>query len=88
MVQIDHLSVAIEAGFAVKEFKAVCPVSKLCRMRACSLANAAGRYEFHQSCVGELSVGALNAELAEFERLCNACRPHQALGQRTPMQAA
>ena len=36
MVQIDHLSVAIEAGFAVKESEAVCPVSKLCCMRACS----------------------------------------------------
>ena len=34
MVQIDHLSVAIEAGFAVKESEAVCPVSKLCCMRA------------------------------------------------------
>ncbi len=131
MVQIDHMSVAIEAGFAVKEFKAVCPVSKLCYMRAYSRAtaacastfldhlirqapfdiesvqvdggsefmaefetacqrrgialfvlpprspkyngcveraNAAGRCEFHQSCDGELSVGALNVELAKFER--------------------
>jgi len=23
----------------------------------------------------------------KFDRRCNACRPHQALGQRTPMQA-
>ncbi len=50
-------------------------------------ANAVSRYEFHQSCAGELSVGTLNVELARFELLCNAYRPHQALGQRTPMQA-
>ena len=150
MVQIDHTGVAIEAGFAVKESEAVCPVSKLCCMRAYSRAtaacastfldrlirqapfdiesvqvdggsesaaefetacqrrgielfvlpprspicngcveraNAAGRCEFHQSCAGELSVGALNVELAKFERFRNAYRPHQALGQRTPMQA-
>ncbi len=131
MVQIDHTGVAIEAGFCVKEFKAVCPVSKLCCMRAYSRAtaacastfldrlirqapfdiesvqvdggsefmaefetacqrrgialfvlpprspkyngcveraNAAGRYEFHQFYAGELSVGALNVELAKFER--------------------
>ena len=35
----------------------------------------------------EPGVGALNTELAEFERFCNACRPHQALGQAAPMQA-
>ena len=50
-------------------------------------ASAAGRCEFHQSCAGELSVGALNVEQAKFERLCNAYRPHQALGQTAPMQA-
>ncbi len=150
MVQIDHTGVAIDAGFAVKESEAVCPVSKLCCMRAYSRAtaacastfldrlirqapfdiesvqvdggsesaaefetacqrrgielfvlpprspkyngcveraNAAGRYEFHQFYAGELSVGALNVELTEFERFYNAYRPHQALGQRTPMQA-
>ena len=48
MVQIDRKGVAIEAGFCVKESVAVCPVSKLCCMRACSRATAAGRYEFHQ----------------------------------------
>ena len=131
MVRIDHMSVAIEAGFAVKESEAVCPVSKLCCMRAYSRAtatcatrfldrlirqapfdlesvrvdggsesvagfetacqrrgialfvlppkspncsgcveraNAAGRCELRQSCAGELSVGALNVELAKFER--------------------
>ena len=150
MVQIDHTGVAIEAGFSVKEFKAVCPISKLCYMRAYSRAtatcasklldhlirqapfnldsvqvdggskfmaefetacqrrgielfalppkspkysgcveraNAAGRCEFHQSCAGEPGVGALNVELAEFERFYNAYRPHQALGQTAPMQA-
>ncbi len=50
-------------------------------------ANAAGRYEFHQSCAGELSVGAPDTELARFERHYNAYQPHQALRQRTPMQA-
>jgi len=34
MVQIDHMSVAIDAGFCVKESEAVCPVSKLCCRRA------------------------------------------------------
>ncbi len=53
---------------------------RLQRLRRVS--NAAGRCEFRQSCVG-----ALNGELARFEHLCNAYRPHQALGQRTPMQA-
>jgi len=32
-------------------------------------------------------VGAPDIEPARFERRCNAYRPHQALGQRTPMQA-
>jgi len=67
MGRIDHLSVAIDAGFAVKESEVVCPVSKLCRMRAHSRA--------------------ADVELAKFELHCNAYRPHQALGQRTPMQA-
>ena len=150
MVRIDHTGVAIEAGFCVKESEAVCPVSKLCYMRAYSRAtatcatrfldhlirqapfdlesvqvdggsesvaefeaacrqrgialfvlppkspkhngcveraNAVSRYEFHQFYDGELSVGALNVELAKFERLCNDYRPHQALGQTAPMQA-
>ena len=34
MVQIDHTGIAIEAGFCVKESEAMCPVSKLCCMRA------------------------------------------------------
>ena len=38
-------------------------------------------------CAGEPGVGALNVELARFERFYNACRPHQALGQTAPMQA-
>ena len=83
MVQIDHMSVAIDAGFRIKDSESVCPVSELCYSRAI----ATGRYEFHQSCVGEPGVGALNVELARFERFCNAYRPHQALGPLAPMQA-
>ncbi len=47
-------------------------------------ANAAGRYEFHQLYDGELSVGALNVELAKFERFYNAYRPHQGSDKRRP----
>ncbi len=147
MVQIDHMSVAIEAGFCVKEFKAVCPVSKLCYMRAYSRAtaacaskfldhlirqapfdiesvqvdggsefmaefetacqqrgialfvlpprspkyngcveraNAVSRYEFHQFYAGELSVGALNVELAEFERSATPIARIRRSGKQRP----
>ncbi len=92
---------AIEAGFAGKE--SVAGFETACRRRGIELfalppkspicngcverANAAGRYELRQSCAGELSEGALNVELARFERFYNDCRPHQALGQTAPMQA-
>ncbi len=101
MVQIDRTGAAIEAGFSVKESEAVCPVSKLCCVRACSrcrpkaLSIAAASSaptrpvatSSTSSTMGELSVGALNAELAKFERFYNDYRPHQALGQAAPMQA-
>ncbi len=101
MVQIEQTGVSIEAGFSVKqseaEFETACqcrgialfvlpPKSPICN-GCVERANAAGRYEFHQFYDGELSVGALNVELARFERFYNACRPHRALGQTAPMQA-
>ncbi len=94
----DIESVQVDGGSEfMAEFETACrrrgialfvlpPRSPICN-GCVERANAAGRYEFHQFYAGELSVGALNVELAKFERFYNAYRPHQALGQRTPMQA-
>lgn len=30
LIQIDHMSVGLPAGFAIKEFKAVCPIYRVC----------------------------------------------------------
>ncbi len=49
-------------------------------------ASGASRYEFYPLCPGDLNGGALNVELKQYQHHCNACRPHQALGQQTPME--
>ncbi len=94
MVQIDRTGVAIEASFSVKEFKAVCPVSKLCCMRAYSRATAACASKFLDHLIRQVpfpvesvQVDGGSESAVEFEHLCNACRPHQAPGQTAPMQA-
>ena len=38
LVQVDHKSISFTEGRMVKEFKAVCPVSKWCVLRVCSRA--------------------------------------------------
>jgi len=149
MVQIDHMSVSVANGFMIKEFKAVCPHTRLCFMRADSSATAVGatRFldyliqqapfqiesiqvdggsafmaDFDSACeqrgilldglppkspqlngcverangasrdafypfdLGDLNVGALNVELQQYQHHYNTDRPHQALGQQTPME--
>jgi len=94
MVRIDHMSGAIDTGFAVKEAEAVCPVSKLCRMRAYSRATATCASTFLDRlsrqapfAVESVQVNGGSESVAGFERRCNAYQPPQALGQRTHMQA-
>ncbi len=77
MVQIDHLSVAIEAGFAVKESEAVCPVSKLCCMRAYSRATATCATRFLDHLIRQapfdlesVQVDGGSESAAEFETAC------------------
>ena len=149
MIQIDHMSVTVEAGFSVKEFKATCPTTRLCVMRTYSRAtalcatrflqylkqqlpfeiqsiqvdggsefmaefeaacqqlniplyvlppkspqlngcveraNGTSRYEFYPFYCGNLNVRSLNLELERYQHQYNHYRPHQALGQLTPME--
>jgi len=149
MVQIDHRSVSVANGLMIQAFKAVCPHTRLCFMRAYSSATAVGatrllddlmqqapfqiesiqvdggsafmadferaceqrgilldvlppkspqlngcverangasRYEFYPFYLGDLNVGALNVELQQYQHHYNTDRPHQALGQQTPME--
>ena len=86
MVQIDHMSVQVEGDFSVKEFKAVCPVSKLGFMRTCSRATAASRYEYYPFDCGDLNGGAPNLELQRDQPQSNHDRSHQSLKQMIPME--
>ena len=48
-------------------------------------ANGTSRYEFYPLYCGNLNIGSLNRELERYQHQYNHYRPHQALGQLTPM---
>ena len=47
-MQIDHMSVNIGAGFSVKEFKAVCPVTRMTWMQVILRASSRSANRFLQ----------------------------------------
>lgn len=77
MMQLDHMSVSVEAGFSVKEFKATCPISRLCFMRTYSRATAtcAERFLNHLIAQAPFEIESIQVDggsefMAEFECAC------------------
>lgn len=148
-VQVDHMTVNDLPGLPIKEFRAVCPISKIVVTRAyrnatainarrflhdmredfpfpirsiqvdggsefmaefedeCAKlgielyvlppnrpqyngcverANATSRLEFYSMYSGDLTIDALNEELAQYQHFYNYYRPHQGIGQMTPIE--
>ncbi|MCZ6804840.1 MAG: hypothetical protein O7D86_13160 [Proteobacteria bacterium] len=46
LIQIDHMSVSMPAGFSVNEFKAACPVTGIVILKACSRATSRNAKHF------------------------------------------
>lgn len=78
MVQVDHMSVSLGAAFQIKEFKAICPISKQMVMRAYSSATALNASRFLQAMVADLPFPVRSIQVdggsefrAEFEQACS-----------------
>ena len=76
LVQVDHMT-AHFPGLTVKEFKAVCPVSRIAVMRAYSCATANNGQRFLRELRRELPFGVTSIQvdggsefMAEFEQAC------------------
>lgn len=77
MVQVDHMTVGFVGGFAVKEFKAVCPVTGLAFMRVCSRATAGNAQRFLRHLLREAPFKVASIQVdggsefrAGFEQAC------------------
>lgn len=77
LVQIDHMTVRFPEGREIKEFKAVCPVSKQMVARVYSRATAHNAKRFLQTLLSELPVPLRSIQvdggsefMADFETAC------------------
>ena len=77
LMQIDHMSVGFTDGVTVKEFKAVCPVSKWSALRAYSRATSGNARRFLKALLGEapfpirsIQVDGGSEFRDEFEQAC------------------
>lgn len=77
MIQIDHMTVALAPDSYIKEFKAVCPVSKQLVARACRQATAHNARDFLRTMIKEMPFEVLSIQvdggsefMAEFEEEC------------------
>ena len=77
LVQIDHMTVRFPDGREIKEFKALCPVSKQLVVRAYSRATACNAQRFLEALIRELPVPLTSIQvdggnefMAEFEAAC------------------
>lgn len=77
LVQIDHMTVRFPDGREIKEFKAICPVSKQLVTRAYSRATAHNAQRFLEHLQSELPVPLVSIQvdggsefMAEFEAAC------------------
>jgi transposase len=79
LVQIDHMTVSYPDGRQIKEFKAICPVSKQLVARAYSRATAHNAQRFLEHLIRELPVPLVSIQvdggsefMAEFETACQS----------------
>jgi transposase len=92
LVQIDHMTVRFPDGREIKEFKALCPVSKQLVVRAYSRATARNAQRFLEALIRELPVPLTSIQvdggsefMAEFEAACReAAIPLYVLPPRRP----
>ena len=77
MIQIDHMSVSLEPGTQIKEFKAICPISKQQVARAFSSATANNGKRFLLTMIDQfpfpvhsIQVDGGSEFMAEFEAEC------------------
>ena len=79
MIQIDHMTVSLAPEQVIKEFKAICPVSKQLVVKAYRQATAHNARDFLRHLIAELPVPARSIQvdggsefMAEFEDECAA----------------
>jgi len=76
-MQIDHMSVSFTEGFALKEFKATCPVTGTTIMRTYSRASSRNAKRFLEYLIEQLPYDLISVQVDggsefrdEFERVC------------------
>ena len=84
MVRTNHPGIAIETGFRIKGIRG--------RLAGLETVLHASQHRQPLRVPPVLAPASRTStprdtELTRFERLCNVCQPHQALGQSAPMQA-
>ncbi len=79
LIQIDHMSVGLPAGFAIKEFKAACPVTGFVALKAYSRATSRNAKDFLHYLIEQapfkirsIQVDGGSEFRDEFEQACEA----------------
>ena len=80
LVQIDHMTFSRD-GQTIKEFRAICPVSRFMVARVFSRATAFNARRFLDC---DLTVKAVSTKLLKHEFFYNYQRPHSALDYLSP----
>ena len=79
LIQIDHMSVGLPAGFSIKEFKAACPVTGYVALKAYSRATSRNAKNFLNYLIEQAPFNIISIQVDggsefrdEFEQACEA----------------